>query len=500
MGMSWTKEQQEVIDIRNSNVLVSAAAGSGKTAVLVERIIKRITEKEHPVDIDKLLVVTFTNAAAAEMRERIRDAIEKALDQEPENVHLQRQYTLLHNAQITTIDSFCLYILRNYFHKIDLEPAFRVGDEGELALLKSDVLDQVMEEYYEKASEEFIQFVSNYGSAKSDESIRNMILELFRYSQSYPWPEEWLVSCTKAYDAKNMEELMDKSWMNGLFACVQAELKELTEQMEECLNICDDGDGPYMYGEVMKQECDFVEGLAFCDSYTELAAAISEMPSTRLPAKRGFEGSQEKKELAKSIRDGVKAEIKKIKEKFFFATGEEILSELAHTKGMAEMLVEVTLRFLECYGEIKKNKNLVDFSDMEHFALRILVDQETKKTTEVADEFRKLYEEIMIDEYQDSNYVQEAILSAIARREPESQNMFMVGDVKQSIYRFRLARPELFMEKYEAFKANQCLGTRIDLHKNFRSREEVLAPVNDIFYKLLQEDLGRFTYDEDAAL
>lgn len=500
MGMTWTESQKKVIDRRERNILVSAAAGSGKTAVLVERIIQKITQDK--VDIDKLLIVTFTNAAAAEMRERIRDAIEKKLEEEPEDTHLQRQFTLVHNAQITTIDSFCLYVIRNYFYKIDLEPNFRVADEGELSLLRSDVLGKLLEAHYAAGEEAFLSFVAGYGSAKSDQAIQDMILKMYTYAQSYPWPDEWLVSCGQAYDLKEEADMEQADWMKQFLDSLVTAVSDCGSQMWEALNVCEEPDGPYMYADALKEDIRRLDAIRESGSYARFGEEINAYAKAfpKLAAARKFEGSVEKKELVQNIRNAMKKEIKDMRDKFFFKEPEEIFLDMKKTAPAVKMLVALTEEFASCFAAEKKRKNLVDFSDMEHFALKILVDQTTKEPTETADEFAALFDEIMIDEYQDSNYVQETLLRAVSKERFGQNNLFMVGDVKQSIYRFRLARPELFMEKFDTYAAGTPGCERIDLQKNFRSRDEVLSGVNDIFYKIMCRDLGNVVYDENAAL
>lgn len=500
MGMTWTESQKKVIDRRERNILVSAAAGSGKTAVLVERIIQKITQDK--VDIDKLLIVTFTNAAAAEMRERIRDAIEKKLEEEPEDTHLQRQFTLVHNAQITTIDSFCLYVIRNYFYKIDLEPNFRVADEGELSLLRSDVLGKLLEAHYAAGEEVFLSFVAGYGSAKSDQAIQDMILKMYTYAQSYPWPDEWLVSCGQAYDLKEEADMEQADWMKQFLDSLVTAVSDCGSQMREALNVCEEPDGPYMYADALKEDIRRLDAIRESGSYARFGEEINAYAKAfpKLAAARKFEGSVEKKELVQNIRNAMKKEIKDMRDKFFFKEPEEIFLDMKKTAPAVKMLVALTEEFASCFAAEKKRKNLVDFSDMEHFALKILVDQTTKEPTETADEFAALFDEIMIDEYQDSNYVQETLLRAVSKERFGQNNLFMVGDVKQSIYRFRLARPELFMEKFDTYAAGTPGCERIDLQKNFRSRDEVLSGVNDIFYKIMCRDLGNVVYDENAAL
>lgn len=500
MGVSWTTEQQQVIDLRNRNILVSAAAGSGKTAVLVERIVKIITDKNHPVDIDHLLIVTFTNAAAAEMRERIGNAIEKALDEQPEDEHLLRQLTLIHNAQITTIDSFCLYVVRNHFHEIDLEPNFRIGDEGELKLLREDVLGRVLEQNYEEPSEAFSDFVEGYASGRTDAALNEMILQLYEFSRSYPWPEKWLDSFVGAYRIENREELDRAEWLAPLTQNIRFVLKDCEQLLKQALAVTQQDDGPDMYEKAVRSDLEKYESLSKLTSFCELSVALSDIKYDRLASSRGFEGDPDKLELVKSLREQAKDVVKKLCKQYFFCSPEMMIEQLERTEPMLEEVVRLTKQFAEEFAAAKRRKNLVDFHDVEHFALQILVDEETEKAKKTAEEFRDTFEEIMIDEYQDSNEVQETLLRSISREERGENNIFMVGDVKQSIYRFRLARPELFMKKYDSYSLEESTTQRIDLHKNFRSRAEVLACTNDIFYKIMARSLGNVEYDAEAAL
>lgn len=500
MGVSWTTEQQQVIDLRNRNILVSAAAGSGKTAVLVERIVKIITDKNHPVDIDHLLIVTFTNAAAAEMRERIGNAIEKALDEQPGDEHLLRQLTLIHNAQITTIDSFCLYVVRNHFHEIDLEPNFRIGDEGELKLLREDVLGKVLEQNYEEPSEAFSDFVEGYASGRTDAALNEMILQLYEFSRSYPWPEKWLDSFVGIYRIENREELDRAEWLAPLTQNIRFVLKDCEQLLKQALAVTQQDDGPDMYEKAVRSDLEKYEGLSKLTSFCELSVALSDIKYDRLASSRGFEGDPDKLELVKSLREQAKDVVKKLCKQYFFCSPEMMIEQLERTEPMLEEVVRLTKQFADEFAAAKRRKNLVDFHDVEHFALQILVDEETEKVKKTAEEFRDTFEEIMIDEYQDSNEVQETLLRSISREERGENNIFMVGDVKQSIYRFRLARPELFMKKYDSYSLEESTTQRIDLHKNFRSREEVLTCTNDIFYKIMVRSLGNVEYDAEAAL
>lgn len=500
MGMTWTKEQQQVIDLRNRNILVSAAAGSGKTAVLVERIKELVLDKKHPVDIDHLLVVTFTNAAAAQMKERVAKALEKALQENPSDVRLQQQAALVQNAQITTIDSFCLYVLRNHFHEIGLEPNFRIGDEGELKLLREDVMTGLFEQCYEEKHPGFLHLISCYGTSRSDAPVRDMIFKLYSYAQSYPWPKQWLREALSCYEIKTEQELEQAPFIEMTVEYGKQMVKGYLEQAEHYHELCQDVDGPDMYEEACEQDVELMEKLLSCSTYQDFYEELGKCKFATLGRAKDYIGSPEKQEQVKTERKKLKDGIGKLKSDCFALTFREILEQLTLVQPSAEALAEVTERFIDAFAERKQDKNLVDFSDLEHFALEILVEEENGKPTETAKEFQNAYEEIMIDEYQDSNYVQETILRAISREVVGQNNLFMVGDVKQSIYRFRLARPELFMEKFDTYETTDAPCQRIDLHKNFRSRDTVLAFTNDIFYQIMKRNLGGVDYTDEAAL
>ena len=511
MSVKWTEEQQRVIDVRNKNVLVSAAAGSGKTAVLVERILSLVCgskEGDTPMDVDQLLVVTFTNAAAAEMRERIGLALEKRLEAEPESVHLQKQQTLIHNAQITTIHSFCQYVIRNYFHQLDLDPSFRIGDEGELKLLRGDVLKELLEDRYAENSPEFVEFVETYAAGKSDTSIEDLILQLYEFSMSYPYPQRWLDGCMAAYQASDKEELNQSKWMEFLLNHAGKLLAGWQEELKGAIELCGETDGPYMYQEALLKDLEQVRELLNCHIYEEYQSALEGLAFARLSSKRDEQVDEGKKAQVKDLRERMKKSLKDLKETYFSCPLEDAWELLKMAASPTEVLISLVKEFADRYQEKKRSKNLADFSDLEHLALEILVEDVQEEdgrfavtVTDAARELSERYVQIMIDEYQDSNLIQEIILNSVSRREMGSPNVFMVGDVKQSIYRFRLARPELFMEKYHTYpQTDEGESVRIDLHKNFRSREEVLTGVNEIFYRLMTPGVGGIRYDKDAAL
>lgn len=509
--MKWTEEQQKVIDTRDRNILVSAAAGSGKTAVLVARILALVTDPAHPVDIDRLLIVTFTNAAAGEMRQRIRDALEARAEEAPENAHLQRQLVLIHNAQITTIHSFCLQVLRSHFHMIGLDPGFRIADEGEMLLLRQDVLKETLEEAYELGAgevhttetEEFRQLLEQLAPGKDDQAVQNALLQVYQFSLGQPWPDEWLAGCRMAYCRPDKEETpTEPDWVRFVVKDTKRVLADVREEILYAITLCQAEHGPYMYEKAMQDDLAMVEALQAADDYRELAKAFAVSGTyTRLSTKKDESVSKEQKEQVQELRAGIKDALASVRVQYFYDRP-EALEETFYASGVVvRALTRLVERFMEKLTEKKREKNVLDFSDLEHLALEILVvhDETGIQASPAALEYAEQFEEIMIDEYQDSNLVQELILNSVAGRGRGEANRFMVGDVKQSIYRFRLACPELFLEKYQTYREleNAC---RIDLHKNFRSRSEVLDGVNEIFRQIMTENLGGIVYDKDAML
>lgn len=512
--MAWTDAQQKVINTRNKNLLVSAAAGSGKTAVLVERIINMISEGEKPADIDRLLVVTFTNAAAAEMRQRIALALDKKLCENPENEHLQKQLSLLQGAQITTIHSFCLNVIRNYFYRIDLDPSFKIADESDTTLMKSDVVSDLLERWYEEGREDFHRLVESYSYSKSDAPIEELILQLYDFSMSSPWPKDWINDKRKLFELENPEDLYSAPWMEELLEHAGTIIKDLTAKNTRAISICNEPDGPAAYLPALMSDRAKLEKLLQADGYPGLAELLAGFAFDRLSGKREDGVDPAKKEQVKALRDEIKKGIKDITAQYFFQSPEEMLKDMQAVGGCMQVLFDLTLEFMDAFAAKKAQKNLLDFSDIEHYALKILVEEKRDEKggyiltpTQAALELREQYDEILIDEYQDSNMVQEVILRSVSREEAGAPNRFMVGDVKQSIYKFRLAMPEIFMEKYESYRTQDTdenggcnYYQRIDLDKNFRSRKVVIDYVNRIFKQLMHKQIGGIEYDEAAAL
>ena len=521
MGMKFTPEQQRVIELHNSNILVSAAAGSGKTAVLVERIIRMICDGEHPADIDRLLIVTFTNAAAAEMRERIAAGIAARLEADPGNEHIQKQSALLHNAQITTIDSFSLFLVRNHFNEIGLDPDFRVADEGEIKLLQKEVLAQLLEDAYAgnfvpEALEQFHACVEYFCPGGRESVLEQHILNLSRYAGSFPWPEEWLEERKNDYAAGDMEALVHSDYGQYLTERVNRTVEGCLEKLREVKRLCELPDGPYMYGELTEAEIEQLERLTSCKDLEEQAAKVPTVTFGRLPSKKDDSVDPAKRELAKAIRNSVKDTLSDLSESYFKTPLELAVEQGKACREPLRILLDLVLEFDRRLLAAKQERHLIDFSDMEHYALQILLKREkveesggtgTDRTetkyrivpSDVAMEYRQYFQEILIDEYQDSNLVQEYLLSAISGEEEGRYNRFMVGDVKQSIYKFRLARPELFLEKYDTYQETGDL-CRIDLAKNFRSRIQVVDAVNDVFSRIMSREIGGIAYDDKAAL
>lgn len=521
MGMKFTPEQQRVIELHNSNILVSAAAGSGKTAVLVERIIRMICDGEHPADIDRLLIVTFTNAAAAEMRERIAAGITARLETDPGNEHIQKQSALLHNAQITTIDSFSLFLIRNHFNEIGLDPDFRVADEGEIKLLQQEVLAQLLEDAYAgqfvpEAPEQFHVCVEYFCPGGRESVLEQHILNLSRYAGSFPWPAEWLEERKNDYAAGDMEALVCSDYGQYLTERVNRTVEGCLEKLREVKRLCELPDGPYMYGELTEAEIEQLERLTSCKDLEEQAAKIPAVIFARLPSKKDDSVDPAKRELAKAIRNSVKDTLSDLSESYFKTPLELAVEQGKACREPLRMLLDLVLEFDRRLLAAKQERHLIDFSDMEHYALQILLKREkveesdgtgTDRTetkyrivpSDVAMEYRQYFQEILIDEYQDSNLVQEYLLSAISGEEEGRYNRFMVGDVKQSIYKFRLARPELFLEKYDTYQETGDL-CRIDLAKNFRSRIQVVDAVNGVFSRIMSREIGGIAYDDKAAL
>ena len=533
MGMKFTEDQQRVIDLRNCNILVSAAAGSGKTAVLVERIVELVSgsgcDSAQAVDIDRLLIVTFTNAAAAQMRERITKALSDRVEAEPDNEHIKKQLMLIHNAKIMTIHSFCLYLIKNHFNDIGLDPDFRTADEGEIRLLKQEVLSELLEEQFALGRQEFTDCVEYFAYDGREKRLEELIERLYTFSGSYPFPEKWLRQHRMDYHMETFEELVKTEWFAGMMQEISALLQECKEQEKAALKVCEEPDGPYFYAVALEQDQELIAGLeqelasvvqtasepeqsvasaemdssVAKDAFEALAARVQGISYARMAPKKDDSVSAEKRELVKAMRERVKSLLGTLSEKYFASGPKQWLAECRQADAALCELVDLALLFGERLTEKKREKNLLDFEDMEHLALQILLKEEENGQmvpSDTALEYREQFVEILIDEYQDSNLVQEFLLQSISGEDDGRFNRFMVGDVKQSIYKFRLARPELFLEKFATYQKEDGSCVRVDLKQNFRSHHEVTDCVNDLFLQLMHRELGGVEYDADAAL
>ena len=493
----WTREQNLAINEKGSNILVAAAAGSGKTAVLVERIINKVINEK--IDIDKILVVTFTNAAASEMRERILDAIYKRLEEERDNSHLQRQINLLNKASISTIHAFCLDVIRNNFFEIDTSANFRVGDTTEVELIKQEVIEDLFEQKYEEENKEFLNLIETYTNYRNDDKLKEIVLDIYKFIQSTPFPEKWVKEKIEEFNYQTDTDFAKTKWGKII-------LKELFSQIEECiLKLEKISKETAKFWElekftlVLSQDIEKLKSLINQDiSWDKLYYLINDFTWQKWPVDKKV--TIDLKNEAKEIRDSVKKQFTKIASKVMICDSKEANEDMNEMYETLLNLANLVLEFTEKFKQAKKEKNIIDFNDIEHLALEILVNKENlNEKTKVAKDYMKKFEEIDIDEYQDSNLVQEYILNSISR----GNNIFMVGDVKQSIYRFRQARPELFLEKYETYKLeekNSKNGEKIQLFKNFRSRKNILDITNNIFKNIMSKEIGEIEYNENEYL
>lgn len=492
--VKWTNEQLQAIQEKDSNILVAAAAGSGKTAVLVERIIHKIIDEK--MDIDKILVVTFTNAAASEMRERILEAIYKKLEENPENVHLQRQVILLNKASICTIHSFCLDIIHNHFYEIDLPSNFKIADTAEMDLLKQEVLDDLFEQKYTENDKDFIELLENYTNYRGDEALQELVLKIYKFIQSSPFPLKWLQEKLELLKIED-KDISQTIWGKLIIQAVEDDIQESIMQLETVKSKM------ALYPEMTKfyqkicEDLIIIKDLQNYNSWDELYIKLLNFNFSKWPVDKKV--TNDLKEDSKEIRDKVKKHIKEKTAKLLSCPQEQAVKDLKIITPILEKIANLVTEFTKNFAKKKKEKNCIDFNDIEHFALKILLD-ENNNPTEVAKKYKEKFEEIAIDEYQDSNLVQEAILTSISK----GNNIFMVGDVKQSIYKFRQARPELFLQKYDEYKnkeeKTQEDNLKIQLFRNFRSRQNILNITNLVFESIMSKELGDINYNENEYL
>ncbi len=504
---TWTDDQWKAIVANGQDILVAAAAGSGKTAVLVERMIKKITSKDHPVDVDRLLVVTFTNASAAEMKNRIGEALEKALKEDPDSVHLRKQLSLLNKANISTLHSFCLNVIRKYYYLLEIDPGFRIANDTEADLLRDEVMEKLLEEHYSKPNHDrFFDLVDRYSNDRNDHELQNMIRKLYEFSRANPTPEHWLDDMVSMYDVEG-RELEELSFLPYIMNDVKLVFEGARQNLVKALDLTRVPGGPAPRAVTIETDLEQLHRLIRA-SELSWEALYEEMKTVVFKSAKPCKGDEFDPQLLKivtNLRDDAKKQVNKVKEELFTRKPESYLRDLEEMKSSIEMLVILVKEFAAMFQAVKQEKGLVDFSDLEHYCLDILRDSRSSNThiipSEAAREYQKQFEEVLVDEYQDTNMVQESILQLVTKEEEHLGNLFMVGDVKQSIYRFRLAEPFLFLSKYKRFtKSGTNSGLRIDLSKNFRSRAEVLDGTNFLFKQIMGETVGEIEYDDDAEL
>ena len=499
--MAFTKSQLEAINERNKNILVSAAAGSGKTTVLAERIINKIINDK--IDVDKLLVVTFTKDAAEEMKERIVKRINQELEKDNENIFLAEQLVRINKAQISTIDAFCSKVSRTHFKTLDIDPNFKIGDKGELDILIDETLQNFLDIYYEENKEEFINLVDSFTKGANDDVFKNIFLKIYFKAQNLPYPKEWLKNAYKQFEIETEEDLFNS-------AIFQKLMKYVEEILEEVINICErikfisigdldfvknGNDISTVEGFLSEEFLNFHIMLNYIKykNYKAFINCIYNLKYARW--KPSFlKDNPDLKEIIKSLRDTYKDFIKKeIVEKFFNKSIKEIIEEIKIVYPIINTLCNLIIEFDSYFMNVKKEKNIYTFSDISHFCLNLFI--ENNEITNIANEYKNDFEEVIIDEYQDSNSIQELLLSSIS-----SNNRFMVGDIKQCIYRFRQANPTIFNEKYNGYFNGKLNGKRIDLNANFRSNKSVIDSINVIFENLMSSKLGEVDYDENSKL
>ena len=496
--MKWTKEQQDAIEIRNKNILVSAAAGSGKTAVLVERIKQLILQDQ--TALDRMLIVTFSNAAASEMREKIVNAISAELEETSKDssgaakaAFLREQLNLIHRANISTFHAFAMEVIRRYFYLIDIEPNFKICDEAQKTILQAEAMEQLFSNRFQASNQDFLQFLNKFASTKNDNGVKDMIYEAHSFIQSIPESFSWLRE--KAEDLCTSREGFENT---SAFHEIRTDIERNLSLAEKCFLKAGDlieSQGIASLVPKNKLEIDCVTALrqSFGTlSFDEFGALITGTKfQTYTASKAEKESYEEIKEAVSAFRDQGKAIVKKLISQYFSRPLESFTEDLAKTCDDARYLCGLVEEFDSLYKERKRKKGLIDFNDIEHYALAVL------SREEAAAEYRQKFDYIFIDEYQDSNIVQETLIGKIKR----DNNLFMVGDVKQSIYKFRLAEPEIFIGKYEAYKAAKNeTDVKLDLNKNFRSKTNIIEAVNDIFRQIMSKELAGLEYDDAAAL
>ena len=493
--MNYTKEQEQAIFLRGKNIMVSAGAGAGKTRVLVSRMAELIMDKEHPIEADRFLVMTFTNAAAAEMKERIGTELEERLEKDPDNLYLRKQIRKIRQADISTIHSFCNHLIRTHYNELAIDPSFRIGEEGELFLLRQQAVEQVLEEAYASGRESFLQFVEAYAPGKNDTVLEEMIEDLYHFSRSFPNADGWFEKTGKEAAILAGKDGWDTSAaVTLLLSKAQKESLQIQEELYQLLESVTE-DSPEKYTGLLQEIKEYIDSLTQAKDYNSYYKVLSQRASKK---EKEWELYEEVKEFHQKVREQINSQ----KENVFTTPAEELQREAAVIYPLLEEYMALTKRFAEIYFLCKKEKNVYDFDDLEHFALELLVESYDKQgeaqPSETAKELSKKYKMIFVDEYQDTNLVQETILEMLLNKKHNS--LFTVGDVKQSIYRFRQARPDLFLRRKDQYISQADAGVSIELRDNFRSAPGVLTFTNYIFSQLMEKEFGGVDYNEKTAL
>ncbi len=506
-GIRWTEDQQKIIDMRDCNILVSAAAGSGKTAVLVERIFQRLVDQTDPVNVDQFVVVTFTNAAAAQMKDRLRSRIEQALEKKPDNEHLQRQAGLLASAHISTVHSFCKFVIQNYFHRIGLDPSFRQGTKAEVELLRAEVWNRILEDEYEEGRPDFEDLADMSELNRQDDALGEMVFQIYNKMMEQPFPLDFLHRMNLFLATETEEEWEATEFVCQLLTFTRGVVEELKREQEELLVLCAESGWPSYYEPHLEELGGYLQGLLSAKTYGDYQKILSHLSFKSMNKRKDDTVVEENRKEMVARCKVCKDRLRKLAADFFSGTSSENLRDLKDMRGKIQTLLRLAGRLHDEFVKEKRSRGIVDFNDLEQLALSILLTWDEEKQeyvrTEAAKELAMEFVEIMIDEYQDSNLVQDTLLHAVSRDglSGEKPNLFMVGDAKQSIYRFRGACPELFAQKliqYGTAEGASC--RRIDLHQNFRSREVVLEGSNRVFERVMHRDIGGVEYDEDARL
>ncbi|WP_034422323.1 helicase-exonuclease AddAB subunit AddA [Thermanaerosceptrum fracticalcis] len=506
---AWTREQETAIYYRGENILVAAAAGAGKTAVLVERIIQRVLDSTQPVDVDKLLVVTFTNAAAQEMRERINSALTRRYQDNPTDKHLQRQLLLLSRASISTLHAFCLEIIRQNYYQLSLpgglalDPRFRIADDTEAMLLQLEVLEELFEDKYTEEDEIFLELVEGFGGERDDKILQDLVLKLYEFSRSQPRPSLWLAHVEHSFQA-NLEDEITQSLFHNMLESIIIPLEDGLEKLKEAQRLALSPGGPALYNKNLTEEIHLLEDI-LAKGKVSWQAVYEAMQGFRFNSLKPCRAEVDEalKKQVQELRDEVKKSLQQLQQEYFNRSPVEMLQDMRDMAPLMGALCHLVEEFSFRFLKAKLQRNIIDFSDIEHFTLALLRKEEGGQwlPSPLAEKLRTRYEEVLIDEYQDINPVQEAILAFVSRQNGEKPNMFMVGDVKQSIYGFRMAEPGLFLAKYRAYGQEPGVrGKKIILAENFRSRQEIIRGVNFIFRQLMSPKVGGIIYDREAEL